>query len=93
MKVSPCVLLRDRPPWTPLELLYPDCAVTVANEQSRQKQLHDMHGKEQVFVLGQLVVVRDVQRKKRWVAVGKSTAIESSDIASEIDHQRSMKQI
>ena len=52
---------------TRLDLLYPDVESRVAKNVSRQKAMHDVHAKAREFLVGQRVMLRDLQDGPKWV--------------------------
>ena len=65
--VPPSELMIGRPLRTRLDLIRPDVGRRVRDHQGRQKTQHDLHGREQGFVLGQQVWVRNMREGPRWV--------------------------
>ena len=56
--VPPCVLLNNRQLKTVLDLLKPDIDCRVQEKQSSQKKAHDLHCRERLFEVGDLVVAK-----------------------------------
>ena len=56
--VPPCVLLNNRQLKTVLDLLKPDIGRRVQEKQSSQKKAHDLHCRERLFEVGDLVVAK-----------------------------------
>ena len=65
--VPPSELMIGRPLRTQLDLIRPDVGRRVRDQQDRQKTQHDLHSREQGFVLGQQVWVRNMQEGPCWV--------------------------
>jgi len=60
--VTPAELLLGRKPRSPLDLIKPDLHKRVEKEQSRQKDVHDIHAKGRLFVPGDTVYIRNFDR-------------------------------
>ena len=67
MGVSPAELLLHYQPRTRLDLLFPQIADRVENQQSRQKKLHDRTAQQRNFTQGQAVYARNFREGERWI--------------------------
>ena len=65
--VSPAELLLHYQPRTRLDLLFPQIADRVENQQSRQKKLHDRTAQQRNFTQGQAVYARNFREGERWI--------------------------
>ena len=65
--VSPAQLLLHYQPRTRLDLLFPQVADRVENQQSRQKNSHDRTAQQRNFMQGQAVYARNFREGERWI--------------------------
>ena len=65
--VSPAELLLHYQPRTRLDLLFPQIADRVENQQSRQTKLHDRTAQQRNFTQGQAVYARNFREGERWI--------------------------
>ena len=65
--VSPAELLLHYPPRTRLDLLFPQIADRIENQQSRQKKLHGRTAQQRDFTQGQAVYARNFREGERWI--------------------------
>lgn len=95
---SPAELLLGRRPRSRLDILHPDLVDRVDSRQAAQKRDHDARGiREQNFVGGDLVYVRDFHCSNKWVPgiivsvtgpLSYTVKIESGVVRRHIDHLR-----
>ena len=65
--VSPAELLLHYQPGTRLDLLFPQIADRVENQQARQKNSHDRTAQQCNFMQGQAVYARNFREGERWI--------------------------
>ena len=65
--VSPAELLLHYQPRTRLDVLFPQIADCVENQQSRQEKLHDHTAQQCDFAQGQVVYARNFREGERWI--------------------------
>ena len=65
--VSPAELLLHYQPRTRLDLLFPQIADRVENQQSQQKKSHDRTAQRRNFTQGQAVYARNFREGERWL--------------------------
>ena len=65
--VAPCELLMNGKICTQLDLLYLDVESRVVKNVSWQKAMHDVHAKAGEFLVGQQVMLRNLQDDPKWV--------------------------
>ena len=65
--VAPCVLLFGQSIRTRLDLLSPDPAAVVSEQQAKQKRQHDQHSGSPELHIGQSVMVHDFLQNTKWV--------------------------
>lgn len=66
--VPPAELLLGRRPRSRLDLLFPTIKGRVEEKQAKQKEGHDRHSKHRLFQQGDLVFVKDMRGKDKWLA-------------------------
>ena len=65
--VSPSSLFLRRHMRTRFDMMRPDPAVTVNQQQSRQKEAHDRRARCREFLVGQSVMVRNLRPGPGWI--------------------------
>ena len=65
--VSPAELLLHYQPSTRLDLLFPQIADHVENQQSQHKKSHDHTAQQRNFTQGQAVYARNFREGERWL--------------------------